>query len=75
MCEDFATCPEGSCSACRKGRVSAFPASFIAGVLWQGVGKWQGFGPSAPFFFGAALAILAVALLVFWMPRARSGEA
>lgn len=55
--------------------LSAFPASFIAGVLWQGVGKWQGFGPSAPFFFGAALAILAVALLVFWMPRARAGEA
>jgi hypothetical protein len=28
-----------------------FPASFIAGVLWQGVGPWQGFGPSAPFLF------------------------
>lgn len=55
--------------------LSAFPASFIAGVLWQGVGKWQGFGPSAPFYFGAALALLAVALLVLWMPRTRADEA
>ncbi len=55
--------------------LSAFPASFIAGVLWQGVGGWQGFGPSAPFYFGAALALLAVVLLVLWMPRTRATEA
>lgn len=55
--------------------LSAFPASFIAGILWQGVGRWQGFGPSAPFYFGAALALAAVALLVFWMPRTRAAEA
>ncbi len=55
--------------------LSAFPASFIAGILWQGVGQWQGFGPSAPFYFGAALALLAVALLVLWMPRTRAEEA
>ncbi len=40
-----------------------FPASFIAGVLWQGVGPWHGFGPSAPFLFGATTAFLAAALM------------
>lgn len=40
-----------------------FPASLIAGVLWQGVGPWRGFGPSAPFLFGAATALLAAALM------------
>ncbi|HOU44230.1 MAG TPA: MFS transporter, partial [Anaerolineaceae bacterium] len=30
----------------------AFPSSLIAGILWQGVGSWSGWGPSAPFFFG-----------------------
>ena len=34
-----------------------FPASLIAGILWQGLGSWQGFGPSAPFLFGAVMAI------------------
>ena len=29
-----------------------FPASVIAGVLWQGIGGWPGFGPSAPFILG-----------------------
>ncbi len=47
----------------------AFPASLIAGVLWQGMGNWSGFGPSAPFLFGGSLAILATLLLVFWMPK------
>ncbi len=40
-----------------------FPASLIAGILWQGVGPWHGFGPSAPFLFGAATALLAAALM------------
>ena len=44
--------------------LSALPASLIAGVLWQGLGSWLGFGPSAPFFFGAALALLAWGLMV-----------
>ena len=44
------------------------PASLIAGLLWQGAGAWQGFGPSAPFFFGGALALLAALLMIFWMP-------
>lgn len=51
--------------------LAAFPASFIAGLLWQGIGGWNGFGPSAPFYFGAALALTAVALLVFWLPRTK----
>jgi MFS family permease len=45
-----------------------FPASVIAGLLWQGVGPWQGFGPSAPFLFGAALALIAAILMIFWRP-------
>jgi MFS family permease len=49
----------------------AFPASVIAGVLWQGVGAWSGFGPSAPFIFGGTLALIAAALMAFWMPRMR----
>ena len=39
------------------------PASLVAGVLWQGVGGWPGFGPSAPFYFGAGTALLAAVLL------------
>jgi len=38
---------------------SLLPASLIAGLLWQGLGAWTGFGPSAPFFFGALMALLA----------------
>jgi MFS family permease len=48
--------------------LAAFPASLIAGLLWQGAGAWSGFGPSAPFFFGAGLALAAVALLAGWVP-------
>ncbi len=44
--------------------VMAFPASLIAGLLWQGAGGWGGLGPSAPFVFGAALALAATLLLV-----------
>jgi MFS family permease len=47
--------------------LTALPASLIAGILWQGVGSWAGFGPSAPFYFGAALALLAVLLFVLWV--------
>lgn len=48
--------------------VAAFPASLIAGLLWQGFGPWPGFGPAAPFLFGAVLALLATGLLVWWLP-------
>ena len=39
--------------------LTVLPASLIAGLLWQGTGAWTGFGPSAPFFFGALMALLA----------------
>ena len=42
--------------------ISALPASLIAGGLWQ----W--FSQPAPFYFGAAMAALAVLLLVFVLP-------
>ncbi len=49
----------------------AFPASLIAGILWQGLGSWAGFGPSAPFLFGGVLALLAAVLMVTWMPQVK----
>jgi len=45
------------------------PASLLAGVLWQGVGRWPGFGPSAPFLLGAVLAFAAAAALLAWRPE------
>jgi MFS family permease len=51
-----------------------FPASLIAGLLWQGVGGWAGFGPSAPFLFGSGLAFLAAILMFFWHPKNLAGE-
>ncbi|MDP1779110.1 MAG: MFS transporter [Anaerolineales bacterium] len=44
--------------------ITALPASLLAGLLWQGLGAWAGFGPSAPFFFGATLAL--IASILFW---------
>ncbi len=44
------------------------PASLIAGILWQGMGDWQGLGASAPFYFGAAVAALAALLLMLLRP-------
>jgi MFS family permease len=49
-----------------------FPASLIAGLLWQGLGAWRGFGPSAPFYFGAALSLCAAILMILWKPAAAS---
>jgi MFS family permease len=43
--------------------ITALPASLLAGVLWQGLGAWAGFGASAPFFFGAGLSFIASLLL------------
>lgn len=45
--------------------LTALPASLIAGMLWQGVGSWLGFGAAAPFFFGAAMSLLAG--ILFWI--------
>jgi len=50
------------------------PASLIAGVLWGGVGAWHGFGPSAPFYFGAAMALLAAVLLAATTPLLTGGD-
>lgn len=47
--------------------MAALPASLIAGVLWQGLGGWAGFGPAAPFIFGAVLALLSGILLWRWV--------
>jgi MFS family permease len=44
------------------------PASLIAGLLWQGAGAWPGLGPSAPFLFGGAMALLAALLMLLWKP-------
>ena len=49
----------------------AFPASLLAGILWQGIGSWSGFGPSAPFLFGGTLALIAALMMIFWMPKTR----
>ena len=49
--------------------IMAFPASLIAGILWQGVFGWKGLGASAPFFFGSALALAAAVLTIVWLPR------
>jgi len=46
-----------------------FPASLIAGLLWQGVGRWAGFGASAPFYFGSALALIAAIAMALWNPK------
>ena len=45
--------------------LTAFPASLIAGLLWQGVFGWKGLGASAPFFFGAVMSLLAG--ILFWI--------
>jgi MFS family permease len=50
-----------------------FPASLIAGILWQGLGNWGGFGASAPFFFGAALSLIAAVLMALWKPQKVAG--
>lgn len=49
---------------------AALPASVIAGILWQGIGGFSGLGPSAPFLFGAGLAILATLILASIRPPA-----
>ncbi len=49
--------------------LAALPASLLAGLLWQGIGSWSGFGVQAPFLFGAALSLAAVLLFLAWSPR------
>jgi MFS family permease len=52
-----------------------FPASLIAGLLWQGAAGWAGLGAPAPFFFGAFMALLAALLMAVWMPKAKTATA
>jgi len=47
--------------------LTALPASVLAGLLWQGLGAWVGFGPTAPFLFGGCLALLSGLLLWRWV--------
>ncbi len=53
--------------------VMAFPASVIAGLLWQGAFGWHGLGAPAPFFFGAGMALLA-GLLFWWLVPAKQKQ-
>ena len=39
-----------------------WPEREIGWLLWQGAGSWAGFGPAAPFLFGAGMALLAAVL-------------
>jgi MFS family permease len=58
--------------------LAALPASLLAGILWGGIGPWSGWGPSAPFYFGASLALassLLLALVLPGRPIAEDGEA
>jgi MFS family permease len=48
------------------------PSSVIAGLLWEGAGSWEGFGPSAPFVWGAALAFVSAILMALWRPPKRT---
>jgi MFS family permease len=48
----------------------ALPASVLAGILWQGIGGWTGFGAAAPFITGSVLALVAAVLLMSWRPDA-----
>jgi MFS family permease len=49
--------------------LTALPASLFAGLLWQGIGNWPGFGPAAPFLFGSLMALAAVALFAVQSTR------
>ena len=47
--------------------LTLLPASVIAGVLWEGIGAWPGFGPAAPFIFGSGLSLISVVLMWRWV--------
>ena len=53
--------------------VMALPASLIAGVLWQGIAGWAGLGPSAPFLFGAIMALAAAGIVYAALRRPAAG--
>jgi MFS family permease len=49
--------------------VMSFAASLIAGILWQGIGQWEGFGPRSPFLFGTVMTVGALLLLLMMPTR------
>jgi len=51
--------------------LAALPASLIAGIIWQGLGSWTGFGAAAPFLFGAFMALMAGFLLLTQVGNAK----
>ena len=55
--------------------LTVLPASLLAGLLWQGIGGWDGLGVAAPFLLGAGLALLAAAAIGWWFPRQLQGSA
>jgi MFS family permease len=48
--------------------LTVLPASLLAGLLWQGIGGWDGLGVAAPFLFGSLLALLAAGAIGWWFP-------
>jgi MFS family permease len=54
--------------------LAAMPSSLIAGILWGGLGTWSGWGPSAPFYFGAVLAFVAALLLAILLPAEQAAK-
>jgi MFS family permease len=52
-----------------------FPASLIAGLLWDGAFGWAGFGPAAPFLFGGGMALLAALAMLAWKPALPARDA
>ncbi len=54
--------------------LATLPASVLAGVLWEGLFGWQGFGPAAPFVFGAVMAAVAAVLLLVTVPGGGDGH-
>jgi MFS family permease len=54
--------------------LTAMPSSLIAGILWGGIGTWAGWGPAAPFYFGAVLAFIAALLLAILLPAEQAAK-
>lgn len=52
----------------------ALPASLWAGLLWEGMGSWEGLGAAAPFAFGAGTASVAAILLLVSVPATSSQD-
>jgi MFS family permease len=48
--------------------VAGYSLSTLAKPFLYVANTWAGFGPAAPFLFGAAMALVAVVLLVAWLP-------